>query len=78
MKFIFEVLIEVDRDNEYAGFTSRDHAKDYDYKVEGAIADALSQLEVDLDQPAEECFEGIDAAVTINLAIEHWTEGDEK
>ena len=78
MKFIFEVLIEVDRDNEYAGFTSRDHAKDYDYKVEGAIADALAQLELDLDTAAEECFEGIDADVTVNLAIEHWTEGDEK
>ena len=44
MKFMFHVLVECDRANEYAGFTSRDHAKDYDYKVEGAIADALAQL----------------------------------
>jgi hypothetical protein len=73
MKFIFEVLVEVDRGNEYAGFTSRDHAKDYDYKVEAAVADALDALEVDLDTSAEECFEGIDVAVTVNKTVEDWS-----
>jgi hypothetical protein len=73
MKFIFEVLVEVDRGNEYAGFTSRDHAKDYDYRVECAVADALDALEVDLDTVAEEAFEGIDVSVAINKSIEDWS-----
>jgi hypothetical protein len=73
MKFIFNVLVEVDRANEYAGFTSRDHAKDFDYKVEAAVQEALDQLEIDLDTTAEGCFEGIDVAVTIALAEEDWS-----
>ena len=73
MKFIFEVLVEIGRDNEYAGFSSLDHAKDYDYKVEAAVADALDALEVDLDTAAEECFEGVDVSVTVNKTIEDWS-----
>lgn len=74
MKFIFEVLVEVNPDGEYAGFTSRDVAKDYDYKVEGAIAEALDGLELDLDDAAEENFEGISGVeITVNRTVEEWT-----
>lgn len=74
MKFIFEVVVEVNPDGENAGFTDRSIAEDYDYKIEGLIGEAVSQLEVELDTAAEESFAGASGVeVTVNLTREEWT-----
>lgn len=72
MKFIFEVLVEVNDHDEWGGFKSRQHFKDYDGDVGGAIADALAALELDLDTAAEEAFEGLNVEVTVNQTVEEW------
>ena len=73
MKFFFEVQVEVTPDGEYVGFTDMDLARDYDYKVEGLIADALDGTEADLHEAAESNFEGVSGVeVSVNRTVEEW------
>lgn len=72
MKYCFHVLIEVNEFDQWQGFKTSQHWKDYDGDIGGAVADSLASLEVDLDHAAEDAFEGLNVQVTVNLAEEDW------
>lgn len=66
MKFIFEVLVEIE------GFADGECGEDYGNDLDSAVADALQAIEVDLDTAAEEPLACLTSEVTVNLKEEHW------
>lgn len=62
MKFLFHVLVEIE------GFAGEAEGEDYNNDLDGAVADALSAIEVDLDQATEDNLLHLTHEVTVNLA----------
>lgn len=67
MKFIFEVLVEIE------GFADGECCDDYLNDLETAVADALQTIEVELDSAAEEPLACLTSEVTVNLKLEDWS-----